>query len=95
MGCWSYKNGVFGVYGFVEELDSELWPSRLANTATSQKRSKDAQARTSNAQKGGVIVDGQKIAQRLVFWKLLGTGEDPGDMHRRVLGRCNKHKGKR
>jgi hypothetical protein len=41
-----------------------------------------------------VIVNGQKITQRLVFWKLLGTGEDPGDMHRRVLGRCNKHKEK-
>jgi hypothetical protein len=41
-----------------------------------------------------VIVNGQKIAQRLVFWKLLGTGEDPSDVHRRILGKCNKLKEK-
>jgi hypothetical protein len=42
-----------------------------------------------------VIVNGQKIAQRLVFWKLLGTGEDPSDMHRRILENIINTKKKR
>lgn len=40
-----------------------------------------------------MIVNGQEVRQGLVFWEHLGTGEDPSNVHRRVLGRWNKHKG--
>jgi hypothetical protein len=82
---WTYKNGILWIEGLVEIPNGEVALSSPTNTASGEKRNKDAQARASNAQESGMILYGQRIAQRMVRWELLGAREEPGIMDQREL----------
>jgi hypothetical protein len=89
---WPHEYGILRIEGRVEIMDGEIALSSFTNATSGQEWDKNAQARSSNAQESGMVFNGQRIAQRVVLWELLGTQKEPGDMDRRRLGICIRDK---
>jgi hypothetical protein len=83
---WTHEYRILRIEGLVEIIDGEIALSSFADAAPGQEWDKNAQARASNAQEGGMVLNGQRIAQRMVLWKLLSTREEPSNVNKRELG---------